>query len=1004
MPITTSTVGSVALTTAFTPCNSPLVIPVFISHRRRPAQSHQHGAHTCLLRSLRPSSLPPPSTVKMALINIRSLNNKTFILKNFFSAHTLDFLLLTETWQKPGDVSAFSELLPPSCSFFSCPRATGRGGGVASVFKNKFKCRLITTNTYSSFELQVFVLDNNCSILCAIIYRPPKANQNFISEISEFLAEFLPKFDKILICGDFNIHVCCSANQLGNDFRDLLDSFDLTQLVAGPTHNLGHTLDLIITYGLSVSVKEISVTPLSDHLPILFDLRVPSPATKPVLPPCRRRIITSSTASDFASAFQNSDPTTLDNLCYPASPDCFISSFHSTCTSILDSVAPLRIKSSKSRADPWLNDYTRALRQDCRLAERKWKKHKSPILLGIWRDKLATFQRAMRDAKALYLSRLISTSSNRPRVLFSTINSVINPSTSSPLDASTATCEEFLKFFVDKIVSVRGKITANTNVADNRLNSASVHPTVVLNNFEPVSLSLLSEIVQKLKATTCPSDIVPAKVLKEVFNTVGPYLLVFINMCLSSGTVPDLFKHAVVRPLLKKPHLDPSVLSNFRPVSHLSFLSKVLEKVVFIQLQSFLEKNAIFEKFQSGFRSRHSTESALLKIHNDILLSADNKTPMILVLLDLTAAFDTVDHSILISRLSNHVGIQGPVLKWFSSYLKTRSFSVMIGDLSSSCAPLSCGVPQGSILGPLLFTLYLLPLGKIISTHNLHFHCYADDIQVYLPIIPNAPAALKSLLNCLEDINLWLTKNFLHLNQSKMECIVFGTSNVCENVISNCVSSSVASLFKPAVRNLGVILDPGLCFDQQIDSVVKLSFFQLRLLSKVKPFLSRNDLEMAIHAFISSRLDYCNSLYFGIKQSSLSRLQLVQNVAARLLTNTSRYSHITPVLCSLHWLPVKFRITFKLLLFVFKAIHGLAPEYLSDCLKLRRHCRALRSSKQPLLEVPFSNCKQWGDRTFSIAGPKLWNSLPPELYFIDDLALFKARLKTHLFKLAFNID
>lgn len=237
-----------------------------------------------------------------------------------------------------------------------------------------------------------------------------------------------------------------------------------------------------------------------------------------------------------------------------------------------------------------------------------------------------------------------------------------------------------------------------------------------------------------------------------------------------------------------------------------------------------------------------------------------------------------------------------------------------------------------------------------------------------------------------------------------MECIVFGTSNVCENVISNCVSSSVASLFKPAVRNLGVILDPGLCFDQQIDSVVKLSFFQLRLLSKVKPFLSRNDLEMAIHAFISSRLDYCNSLYFGIKQSSLSRLQLVQNVAARLLTNTSRYSHITPVLCSLHWLPVKFRITFKLLLFVFKAIHGLAPEYLSDCLKLRRHCRALRSSKQPLLEVPFSNCKQWGDRTFSIAGPKLWNSLPPEFYFIDDLALFKARLKTHLFKLAFNID
>ena len=174
-------------------------------------------------------------------------------------------------------------------------------------------------------------------------------------------------------------------------------------------------------------------------------------------------------------------------------------------------------------------------------------------------------------------------------------------------------------------------------------------------------------------------------------------------------------------------------------------------------------------------------------------------------------------------------------------------------------------------------------------------------------------------------------------------------------------------------------------------------------LTKVKPFLSRNDLEMAIHAFISSRLDYCNSLYFGIKQSSLSRLQLVQNAAARLLTNTPRYSHITPVLLALHWLPVKFRIIFKLIMFVFKAIHGLAPAYLSDCIKLRRHCRALRSSEQPLLEVPFSNFKQWGDRAFSIAAPKLWNSLPPELYFINDLALFKSHLKTHLFRLAFNI-
>ena len=163
-----------------------------------------------------------------------------------------------------------------------------------------------------------------------------------------------------------------------------------------------------------------------------------------------------------------------------------------------------------------------------------------------------------------------------------------------------------------------------------------------------------------MKPTNCPLDFIPAKFLKEVFDCVGPSLLVFINTCLLSGSVPAAFKHAVVRPLLKKSHLDPSVLSNFRPVSHLPFLSKVLEKVFFNQLQSFLEKNYILEKFQSGFRSRHSTESALLKVHNDIALSLDIGSPAVLVLLDLTAAFDTATMQYLLPAWSSTLVSEAP--------------------------------------------------------------------------------------------------------------------------------------------------------------------------------------------------------------------------------------------------------------------------------------------------------------------------------------------------------
>uniref|UniRef100_A0A8C9YNU4 Reverse transcriptase domain-containing protein n=1 Tax=Sander lucioperca TaxID=283035 RepID=A0A8C9YNU4_SANLU len=524
-----------------------------------------------------------------------------------------------------------------------------------------------------------------------------------------------------------------------------------------------------------------------------------------------------------------------------------------------------------------------------------------------------------------HLSSVIASSCHEPRVLFNTINSVVNPCTSAPTDVSISTCEKFLCYFIKKVASVRKNASANFKV----FVPASPAHLAVFEEFKPLSLTLLSEVVQQMKPTNGPLDIVPARMVKEVFNsTIGSSLLTFFNSCLSLGSVPAAFKHAVVRPLLKKPNLDPTVLSNFRPVSHLPFLSKVLEKVVFIQLEAFLQQNSVFEKFQSGFRSRHSTESALLRVHNDIALSVDAGNPTVLVLLDLTAAFDTVDHAVLLSRLEHCVGIRGTALEWFSSYLANRSFSIMIGDLFSSAAPLSCGVPQGSILGPILFSLYMLPLGAIIGKHKLSFHCYADDLQIYLPIKANDSVALNSLLSCITDIKLWLSENFLNLNEDKTECIIFSTSGTQNGPALSL--GALASYTRSAVKNLGVSFDCSMKFDKQISDVVRMSFFQLRLLAKVKPFLNRHDLEKAIHAFISSRLDYCNALYVGLNQTSIARLQLVQNAAARFLTNTSRRAHITPVLYTLHWLPVRFRIDFKILLFAFKALNGLAPEYLSE--------------------------------------------------------------------------
>lgn len=372
---------------------------------------------------------------------------------------------------------------------------------------------------------------------------------------------------------------------------------------------------------------------------------------------------------------------------------------------------------------------------------------------------------------------------------------------------------------------------------------------------------------------------------------------------------------------------------------------------------------------------------------------------MVLIMLDLSAAFDTVDHSILLKRLECEVGFRGTALKWFHSYLKDRTFSVNFANVSSSVVPLKYGLPQGSILSPILFSLYMRPLGSICRRYDISYHMYADDTQIYFPLKVGDEQSLQSLLLCLNEIKIWLSNNFLQLNERKSEIIIFGPSNFKERVVS--ILAPLEMTVKDNVRNLGVIIDSSLSFDKQINSVVRSSFYHLKIIAKLKPFLSFNDLETVVHAFISSRLDYCNSLYVGISHRQLSRLQLVQNAAARLLTGTKKREHITPVLRSLHWLPVKFRIDFKILLVVFKALHNLSPNYISNLIEPYISVRSLRSSNQLLLVTPQSKKKSKGDRAFSVAGPKLWNNLPLYIRQASSVEVFRSQLKTYLFSLAF---
>jgi len=495
-------------------------------------------------------------------------------------------------------------------------------------------------------------------------------------------------------------------------------------------------------------------------------------------------------------------------------------------------------------------------------------------------------------------------------------------------------------------------------------------------------------------------DTIPTWFLKECFDVLGPTITSIINFSLHEGSFPSTFAHAIVHPLLKKPSLDPDDLSNYRPISTLNFISKILERIVLNRMQTHLSSNSLISPFQSAYRKFHSTESALLTVHNDIICSMDGGKVTALVLLDLSAAFDTVDHSILLHRLENWFSISGLALDWFSTYLSPRTQSVYLNGNYSSDALLTCGVPQGSVLGPLLFTLYTTPLGALLDNHSLRYHFYADDTQIYISFDSlSCDSSVQLLSAVFDEVQSWMASNKLLLNPSKTEFLLLGTPQQLKKFDG--LKSLKLGDSTVAARNLGVVFNSTMSLTGHVNSICKSSYMFIRDIRRIRRYVPMSARISLANALVSSRLDYCNSLLTGINKSNILKLQRVQNSLARAITNTSKYEHITPVLKSLHWLPVQQRIRFKLGLIVYKTLNSGQPEYLKSVLIPLTYHYSMRSSDCLCLVIPKSRTVL-GERAFSVAGPAFWNSLPVSVRCAQSLMSFRCRLKTYLFQIAYT--
>ncbi len=396
---------------------------------------------------------------------------------------------------------------------------------------------------------------------------------------------------------------------------------------------------------------------------------------------------------------------------------------------------------------------------------------------------LSSFSAEVHTAKSSHFHNKIN---NAPDMhnLFRTFNSLLCPP--SPPPTTSITADDFATFFTNKTKTISSQFSPPLTQDPQPTRSTAQTPIF---SFCPLTEAEVSKLLLSNHPTTCPLDPIPSHLLQVISPTLLPALTHIINTSLLTGIFPTAFKQARVTPLLKKPTLNTSLLENYRPVSLLPFIAKTLERVVFNQVSLFLSQNNKLDAKQSGFRSGHSTETALLSVTESLRIAKADSKSSVLILLDLSAAFDTVNHQILLSTLSS-LDITGIPLRWFESYLTGRSFRVAWGREVSKAHKLVTGVPQGSVLGPLLFSTYTTSLAPIIQAHGFSYHFYADDTQLYLSFRPDDPTVAVRISGCLADISAWMKEHHLQLNLSPSlaslylfeQCLrlgVIATSSVC---------------------------------------------------------------------------------------------------------------------------------------------------------------------------------------------------------------------------------
>ena len=637
-----------------------------------------------------------------ANLNSQSVGNKSAVIVDFINVHKLDVLAITETHHEARNDIYIRRITPAGYCSVDLPRrhpgsqstdaSYHRGGGVALVYRDNIMAKLISFD-FAPTTFEVMAVNLNIArknVIILVIYRPGSETirKTFFSELSTVLEKVSNYNCQIVITGDLNFHLDVQDDSNSIQLNELLQSFGLSQSVSGPTHRGGHTLDVVITRSdLPSPIIHIDPQRISDHHAVLFQLDIQRP-------PIRWVDVSTRAWKKFDAVGFRNDLLASD-LCLPSeryddqSIDELQACYDSTLSRLLDKYAPkCRVRRRYQPLTPWFDADCLASRRKARLLERRYRRTGTAADRAQWITQVRLMHKLYSDKQTSYWMNKVSDSQGCPKKLWKTLSGVLGRDRHRRSKHTDITADAFSKAFKAKVENIR-----QTTSSAEEPNFRDIKCSSVFCEFRQLTVADTLRLLQRANNKNCALDPVPTWIVKQYADVLAPFVTTLLNSSIMTGKFPSSQKCAIVTPLLKKESLDPSDLGNYRPVSNLSFLSKVLERAVYEQIIDYLRTYNLLPKYQSAYRSNHSTETVLLDVMSDIYAASDSKKLTLLALLDQSAAFDVVDHSILLKRLEFMFGLKGVALEWIASYLTGRKQYVYFNGMSE-ITEVMFGVPQ----------------------------------------------------------------------------------------------------------------------------------------------------------------------------------------------------------------------------------------------------------------------------------------------------------------------